>query len=66
MFVNYRRRTCNGCGNAVPTLLIQTRVQGAKAVDLIDCPVCDRRQCSACKVPVLDRRARRCLAGHLL
>jgi len=66
MDTNVRRRTCKGCGNAVPILLIQPRAQGAVAVDVIDCPLCDRRFCHACKVPVLDRCAKRCLAGHLL
>jgi hypothetical protein len=66
MDTNVRRRACHGCGNAVPITLIQPRAQGAHAVDILDCPLCDHRFCKACKVPVLDRRAKSCLAGHRL
>jgi hypothetical protein len=66
MDTNVRRRTCHGCGNAVPIHLIAPWVKGAVAVDVLDCPMCDHRFCKACKVPVASRSAKSCLAGHRL
>ena len=63
-----RFRPCTMCGNAVQVRTVPPAAQGAVAVDLIHCPLCDRRQCNmgSCKAQVPDGRAKRCPAGHLL
>jgi hypothetical protein len=62
-----RRRTCHGCGNAVPVRLVPPAAVGAVAVDVLDCPMCDYLRCKGCNgTPVRDRRAKRCPAGHRL
>ena len=67
-----RRGTCVMCRNTAVYKTVPPAVQGAVAVDVLVCGICDRRQCDKCLAEhgqahyVQDPRATRCTRGHHL
>jgi hypothetical protein len=57
---------CHVCENGVPLRYIPPAVDGAVAVWLLDCPMCDRSKCQVCSAYVQDRRTKKCPKGHEL